>query len=229
MAAARYAKKLFSHVPKESLGFEASASTAWDVGPQHCNDTVPQSMHRAYGSVWSPRLRFIVVVRDVVERSWSDYLYFVRRNNKNFKPSQEDFHRKVVRDVKLLQDCIVQHSAEHCAPLQLGELRLSIGLYAPLLRKWFASFESKQFLILRSEDYFTSPHETLGRVFHFLDVAPPTAASWVDILTTQSGLLARSSHTGASSSPTAARKDTAQLLRSFFAPYVADLDSMSST
>lgn len=223
-SAARYAKKHFPDFDRATLAFEASASTAWDSGPRHCGDTVPQSMQRVYGPQWALRLRFILVVRNAVDRSWSDYLYSYRRGRA--RPSQGDFHEKVLHDTNNFLTCNSTFSIEHCATLPNQQLRLHLGLYAHHLRKWFISFSRAQFLIIRSEDYFSNPKDVLTRVFQFLEVSQPSAEQWKKILVKETSALARSSHVASPYTPKVARNDTIALLNRFFAPFIAEINAI---
>ena len=153
MAAAAYADRDFSSGSPDTLAFEASASTAWDAGPMHCGDSVPLSMRRAYGARWASKLRFVVLVRDPVERSWSDFVYAYRHRNRatSSSPSADRFHTLVVSDLAEIRSCIERSGVELCAVHHMGELRIHVGLYAPLLRRWFRVFSRDQFLLLKSE------------------------------------------------------------------------------
>src|SRR4051794_14552683 len=45
---------------------------------------------------------------------------------------------------------------------------LARGLYATQLRRWFQWFDRKNFLVLRSEDFFTRPDIVMLSVYDFL-------------------------------------------------------------
>ena len=47
---------------------------------------------------------------------------------------------------------------------------LTRGIYVDALRNVACLFEPRQLLILKSEDYFSAPDATLGRVLDFLDL-----------------------------------------------------------
>jgi len=47
---------------------------------------------------------------------------------------------------------------------------LSRGLYADQLERWLEFFPREQMLIIKSEDFFTTPQEVFDRVSDFLDI-----------------------------------------------------------
>ena len=47
---------------------------------------------------------------------------------------------------------------------------LDSSLYAKQLNHWFAHFPQEQFLILKSETFFTDPQNTMAEVYNFLEL-----------------------------------------------------------
>jgi hypothetical protein len=65
------------------IAFEASASTYWEIYPKGLDGTsptesVPERIHAAYKH-HAKRLKLVVIMRDPVDRTWSDYNYFAVR------------------------------------------------------------------------------------------------------------------------------------------------------
>ncbi|MBA3348464.1 MAG: sulfotransferase domain-containing protein [Actinobacteria bacterium] len=116
-----------------------------------------------------PAAKLIVLVRDPVERAYSQYQHAV------------DFGRELLS----FEDALDQEG-----PRLEGELERMLadpryfsrawwdhtyvarGLYAEQLERWHASFPSEQLLVLANEDLSERPAETYARVLDFLG-APP--------------------------------------------------------
>jgi len=126
---------------------------------------------RLVSALDSKKLKFVVILRDPVERAWSHYLHRVRVN------------------------------AEECSfaeALQLEEVRLARdpsqwvgyyrdGLYGNLVSRWFDYFEGEQFLFLRYEDLASDWLHSLKAVCLHLDVDP--GIEWPKkIVTNQAGV-----------------------------------------
>ncbi|MGC9360471.1 MAG: sulfotransferase family protein [Anaerolineae bacterium] len=123
----------------------------------------PMAAERAAHTI--PDARLIVLLRDPVERAYSQYAHEVRLGHEH-----ATVHNAFARELALGAD------DERIGPLGIDAWTLSHrsylyrGLYAKQLAAWFARFDADQFLILRSEDYFAEPVETLDQVCAFLGV-----------------------------------------------------------
>jgi len=191
-------------------------------------------MRLAYGKEWASKLRFVVLVRDPVERAWSDYVYSFRLFAQQHRagiasarhtPNPDRFHKLVVEHVAAMRKCLERDGAERCAVERHDRLRLHLGMYAPMLRRWFREFPRKQFLLLRSEPYFADVAPTLTRTLEFLGVEQPTAIVWKAMLANISAADSRSAHAN-ESNRTTMRADTASLLRGLYAPFETELAEM---
>lgn len=93
---------------------EASASTMWDNQAWSYlhgdrEGTEPPFLAQDFIHTVQPGARIIIMLRDPVERLYSDYLYFKMANK-----SAEDFHQKVVESVQLFQSCLSERSLRSC-------------------------------------------------------------------------------------------------------------------
>eukprot|EP00040_Diaphanoeca_grandis_P042264 m.264522 g.264522 ORF g.264522 m.264522 type:complete len:367 (-) comp56728_c0_seq1:98-1198(-) len=209
----------------DKILFEGSASTFWDIGTYQ-PVTVPQVLRKVYGT-WATKLKFLVMVRDPVERLWSDYRYF---SNKKAESTHFDametrdmFHEIVVEDLKVLTSCLATNSEIDCIlnykrSGYRTHSRVQIGCYSVFFRSWFLQFPLEQFLVVRSESYFEKPQATVQTVFDFLQVSKPTESEWTSILRTISTEERRSSAPNATEH-VGMRNDTRALLDRFYAPF----------
>jgi hypothetical protein len=91
-----------------------------------------------------PKARLIALLRNPVDRAYSHYQMQVKRGTepRTFEEAMEQEHSSYV----------------------------SRGIYVDQLLRWFEFFGKEQMLILKSEDFFESPVETLKVVLAFLDL-----------------------------------------------------------
>ncbi|KAJ0060521.1 hypothetical protein NL108_015006, partial [Boleophthalmus pectinirostris] len=151
---------------------EASASTMWDNNAwlnvyENSTEGEPPFLVQDFVHALQPQARAIVMLRDPVERLYSDYLYFGISNK-----SAEDFHDKVSESLLLFQSCVSDSSLHSCVynttVNQAMPVRLHIGLYIVFLMDWLSVFSPEQILVLRLEDHASNTKFTMGQVFSFL-------------------------------------------------------------
>lgn len=155
---------------------EASASTMWDNNAwtffyDNSTDGEPPFLTQDFIHAFQPDARLIVMLRDPVERLYSDYLYFASSNK-----SAEDFHEKVTEALQLFESCLLDYSLRACvynnSLNNAMPVRLQVGLYAVYLLDWLAVFHREQLLVLRLEDHASDVKSTMRRVFQFLSLGP---------------------------------------------------------
>ncbi|XP_030630736.1 carbohydrate sulfotransferase 15 [Chanos chanos] len=157
---------------------EASASTLWDNNAwvyfyDNATEMEPPFLIQDFVHALQPQARFIVILRDPVERLYSDYLYFSAANK-----SVEDFHEKVSESLQLLEGCLQEYSLRSCVyNTTLNNampVRLQVGLYIVYILDWLSVFPRDQILILRLEDHASNREITMRKIFDFLTLAPLT-------------------------------------------------------
>ncbi|KAM6922820.1 carbohydrate sulfotransferase 15-like isoform 1-T4 [Lycodopsis pacificus] len=155
---------------------EASASTMWDNQAwsyihRDGEETEPPFLAQDFIHTVQPGAKIIIMLRDPVERLYSDYLYFKMANK-----SRENFHQKVVASVQLFQSCLAERSLRSCAyNTSLSNampVRLNLGMYIVFLLDWLTVFHSEQILVFRLEDYAANFKVTIKKVFDFLGLSP---------------------------------------------------------
>ncbi|XP_068597362.1 carbohydrate sulfotransferase 15 [Brachionichthys hirsutus] len=162
------------HRAPQFITGEASASTMWDNRAWYNvrkdkNESETTFLVQDFIHTVQPNAKIIIILRDPVERLYSDYLYF-QRNNK----SAEDFHQRVVESLQLFQFCLFENSLRTCvyniSLVKTLPVRLHLGMYVVFLLDWLTVFHREQILVLQLEDYSANLKGTLKKVLNFLDV-----------------------------------------------------------
>ncbi|KAG5267007.1 hypothetical protein AALO_G00238780 [Alosa alosa] len=155
---------------------EASASTMWDNNAwvyfyHNGTEEEPPFLVLDFIHAVQPDAKFIVMLRDPVERLYSDYLYFGLANK-----SVEDFHERVSESLQLLETCLSESSLRSCVyntSLNVAmPVRLQVGLYIVYLLDWLSVYSKEQILVLRLEDHAANCKKTMHKVFKFLSLGP---------------------------------------------------------
>ncbi|CAN9509185.1 unnamed protein product [Ophioblennius macclurei] len=167
----------FPRRPNIIIG-EASASTMWDNHAwvfvyDNTTEGEPPFLIQDFMHALQPDARFIVMLRDPVERLYSDYLYFGIANK-----SAEDFHEKVSESLQLFEGCLTEYTMRSCVynttVNNAMPVRLQVGLYIVYLMDWLTVFSREQILVLRLEDHASNRKYTMHKVFEFLNLGPLT-------------------------------------------------------
>lgn len=117
------------------------------------------------GAVVAPRIRehigvegvkLIVILRDPVDRAWSNYMHL---------------HSYLIEELSFRQALDVEAERVEENPTTFAAYYAQ-GLYAAHLKEWFRHFPKEQFLFLLFEDLRQDPTGLLGHVFEFLGVDP---------------------------------------------------------
>ncbi|XP_029604429.1 carbohydrate sulfotransferase 15 [Salmo trutta] len=166
---------------------EASASTMWDNNAWayfYDNSTEaeaePPFLIQDFIHILQPDARFIVMLRDPVERLYSDYLYFGITNK-----SAEDFQDKVSESLQLFEGCLTEYTMRSCVyNTTLNNampVRLQVGLYIVYILDWLTVYSREQILVLRLEDHASNRKYTMHKVFDFLNLGPLTVQKEAEI------------------------------------------------
>lgn len=112
-----------------------------------------------------PAIKLVAILRNPTERAISHY-FMTRRKKHEALPMLEVFQRD--EQELLAQPLTNSHDKE-----DFQFLRFSYkgrGLYHDQLERYYQFFPKQRILLLKSEDFFASPRESLRRVFEFLGV-----------------------------------------------------------
>ncbi|KAK3584641.1 hypothetical protein CHS0354_003928 [Potamilus streckersoni] len=160
---------------------DLSASTLWDndwwpLIPGNCHTRIdePEVTNVDFLLHLNPNVKVIAILRNPVDRLYSDYLYFSRTNK-----SSIDFHRKVVHSLNIYRTCMQKRSPRSCVydrnislqshtEQQNEDCRLRIGLYYIYIRDFLNKMPRNNTLFLRLEDHAERPEKNMETVFRFL-------------------------------------------------------------
>lgn len=112
-----------------------------------------------------PGARLIVLLRNPVDRAYSHYQMIARKG-----VELRTFEEAVEAEVGMLRGetkGALEHE-QHAGPGHQLYSYLSRGVYVDQLRRWAEFFDREQMLVLKSEDFFERPAETLEIVLGFL-------------------------------------------------------------
>jgi hypothetical protein len=114
-----------------------------------------------------PHAQLIALLRNPVDRAYSHYNQVVRRG---FEPLRfeeaieaEEARLRGERD-RMLED------ERYFSDDHRSFSYLSTGIYVEHLQRWAKFFPREQMLVLKSEDFFDNPKQTLKLAFDFLDL-----------------------------------------------------------
>ncbi|CAI5467665.1 unnamed protein product [Closterium sp. Yama58-4] len=182
----------------------------------HVDDrhTVPQLLHLVL-----PRSKFIVILRNPVDRFFSEFNLAAAVNPSPSVP--RDFHKYARDATARMSACVEKEGAHACVRKLFRDMPDLCGsFYAYFIQDWFRSFHPQAFLFLRFEDYMANPRPHIAQTLDFLgfpaaDVAEEQWAGIVDLERVEQRPegMAREELDGV----------TREYLEGFFAPFNADL------
>jgi hypothetical protein len=142
---------------RRTITGEASPYMAHRYAPERMAQVVPQA-------------RLIALLRNPVERAYSDY-QMVARKDREHKTFEEAIGLEEPAEAGKARPNEGETSEdEDHAVLDEDSEYLSRGVYIDQLLRWAEFFPREQLLVLKSEDFFESPNETLKLVLDFLDL-----------------------------------------------------------
>ncbi|PWU09406.1 MAG: hypothetical protein C5B47_03420 [Verrucomicrobia bacterium] len=111
-----------------------------------------------------PDVRLIFLLRDPVQRAWSDYRMFVES-----KAETEEFETIVDSSARWLKNPDAKPLVNAALKNAFNPVRyLANGLYAEILARWFQFFSREQCIILFQEDFLIRPKFVQERVLRHL-------------------------------------------------------------
>jgi len=117
-----------------------------------------------------PQARLIALLRNPVDRAYSDYQMVLRkgRETRSFEEAVEAKVGKWRARRFGGEDKTSKHKEDGGGPDDSARHYVSRGLYVYQLLRWSEFFDKEQMLVLKSEDFFENPTDTLKRTLSFL-------------------------------------------------------------
>lgn len=125
----------------------------------------PHSANRIHASL--PNAKIIAVLRDPTERAISHYFHELRHNTE----TKEIFEALKLEESRIAPELKRMLNDENYeSKIHQNLSYKSRGLYLTQLKKYFDLFDSKNILVINSNDLFSDPISTVRRVCQFLEV-----------------------------------------------------------
>jgi len=130
-------------------------ATGGEASPSYIFDpAVPERVKKH-----EPDTRLIAILRNPADRAYSQYYH-----NRKRKTESLSLRQALDKEEKRLRAAIYMQSMEWSYKAR--------GRYAEQLLRWFALFPPEQLLILKAEDLFNYPPETMLQVWKHLELNP---------------------------------------------------------
>lgn len=151
------------HFPTGLVRAQAQQRLTGEASPSYLFfPLVPKRVHQVM-----PQAKLIVLLRDPVARAFSNYHHQVRRGLEtlSFEEAIEQEQERLGNDLQKTIENPQFHSLNlaHFSYLLRGE-------YVTQLKRWRNFFPATQMLILKSEDFYDDPQQTVMQVASFLNL-----------------------------------------------------------
>lgn len=151
-----------SHFPKISSLKKAGAIVG-EASPYYLFH--PHSARRIYDLI--PHVKLILLLRNPSERAVSHYFH-ERRHGTESLSIQDAFNQEDIRIADELKRMVADPHYQSPAHQRYSYLRR--GIYAGQIETYLEFFPAENMLILKAEDFFSNPAETVKKTYRFLAV-----------------------------------------------------------
>ncbi|GJP43264.1 hypothetical protein CLOM_g2747 [Closterium sp. NIES-68] len=176
--------------------------------------TVPQLLHLVL-----PRSKFIVILRNPVDRFFSEFNLAAAVNPSPAVP--RDFVKYSRDATARMRACVEIEGVHACVRKLFRDMPDLCGsMYSYFIQDWFRSFHPQSFLFLRFEDYMANPRPHIATTLDFLGFPPADIAEeqWAGVID-----LERVEQRPEGMQREEMDEATREYLEAFFAPYNEDL------
>ena len=126
---------------------------------------VPQRVHQYF-----PQIKLIILLREPVARTWSHYHHELR-----LKFETLSFEQAIASEPQRLEGEIEKLlSEDNYYSFNHQHYRI----YHQQIKNWQQYFPKEQILILKSEDFYANPAQTLNQTLKFLELPPHTIENY---------------------------------------------------
>ena len=153
---------------RRTITGEASPYLADPLAPERMAQVVPQA-------------RLIALLRDPVDRAYSDYQHAVRlgRENRTFEEAVEEAIQAGVTWPLCKEDDASERDEARLGPNGTTRYQYLLrSIYVDQLLHWSKFFIKKQMFVLKSEDFFERPPETTKVILDFLGLPDWEPGAW---------------------------------------------------
>jgi len=150
------------HVTARRVAATAGRAVTGEASPEY----IFHPLAPARVAATLPDVRLIALLRDPVERAWSHYRHEVRIGREHLS-----FAEALDAEPGRLEDELERMSrAGYRGRAWQDFAYVGQGVYADHLARWFAHFPREQIMIVRAEEMFERPEETLAAITAFIGV-----------------------------------------------------------
>ncbi|XP_060603614.1 carbohydrate sulfotransferase 15-like, partial [Ruditapes philippinarum] len=119
----------------------------------------------------NPNTKIIFLLRNPVQRLYSEYLFFKRGEKK----SVDVFHAKVEAAIRRHLNCLKRHCLRYCSYFYFdGGIRLEVSLYHVYVEDYLRVLPRDQVKIVKTDNFSTNMRTVVTDVFRFLDTEIPS-------------------------------------------------------
>ena len=111
-----------------------------------------------------PKIKLIVLLRNPVDRAYSNYHLGVRSGTENLS-----FEDAIKLEIKRLEE-INEESKSSIEKYAIRRSYLAKGFYADQLKIWLEIFNLNQLLIISTEDLKSNPQKVINKIYNFLEI-----------------------------------------------------------
>lgn len=125
----------------------------------------PHSPKRIFKTL--PNVKLIVLLRNPIDRAYSHYQMEVDHGHENlsFEEAIKKEESRVKHEIELMNNDENYYSVEF-----YRKSYLTRGIYVTQLKNWFKFFPRNQFLIIKSEDFYSNTPHVYNTVLKFLEL-----------------------------------------------------------
>lgn len=154
-----------AHFPLQSVMSEHRRSGANYITGEVATSYIHHPLAAERMQALQPDVKIIAVLRNPVDRAYSHYQHMVRTGRETLSFA-EALEKEAERVEKSLERAMA--GDDNALRMFRDYSYKSRGRYAEQLQRWFSLFDRKQFLILKSEDFFEKPAWVCNALYQFL-------------------------------------------------------------
>lgn len=186
---------------------QSSTSQQWITGETSANylysDTAPERMFEHF-----PDIKLAAILRNPIDRTVSRYSMMVRNGAEH-----RTLAEAVDEEISTIQDAVNRSADEQTIPWSVLNRCRHVGnsLYFYHLQRWLSLFPKEQLVVLKSEDLFSQPEQTLFKLYQEFGLSAHTIEDYPK-------------HNSGSYTP--AEEEVRETLSAFFAPHTQKLEAL---